>query len=377
MSIHVLHLIGGGEIGGAEQNVLHLLQSYDQQTYHVSLGCLVKESPFASLTRSLGIQTVVFPMHFAMDISPVFQMIRFCHQHSVDLLHCHGTRANLVGRLAGKIAGIPCITTVHSLPEFDYPTARKGQLALYLDNLTLSLSSGLITVSDNLRTQVDIRLQAKDLPLPLITVYNGVNVLDFSSRSSVRSAYRRQLGIGDHCKLIGTIGRLHPVKGQRDLIEATKKLRTDFPDLHLILIGEGPYREQLQQHLISAQIPHTLTGYLPDAWKLLPAMDLFVLPSLSEGMGLVLLEAAQAEVPIVASRVGGIPELLRDNVDALLSDPSDPENLMIACRRILQNQALANRLTSSAHQRAMRFTVKKMAMDTAIFYDHVLANAKF
>jgi glycosyltransferase involved in cell wall biosynthesis len=149
-------------------------------------------------------------------------------------------------------------------------------------------------------------------------------------------------------------------------------LSKEFDNLHLVLIGDGPDREHLQKLLHTYQISYTTTGYLSSAWKALPALDLFVLPSINEGMGLVLLEAAQAQVPIVASRTGGIPELFSDGSEVLLCQPADPMDLTISCSNILRNHKLSLELTEKARQRAKVFTVEKMASDTAAFYHEVL-----
>lgn len=374
MSIHVMHLIGGGEIGGAEQNVLNLLRSLDQKDIHAFLGCLINGSPFASLAQAEGIQTAVFPMRFALDLYPAQTIARYCRKNRINLLHCHGVRANLVGRLAAKLSSLPAISTVHSLPESDYLSARQGKTAAFVDNLTLPWSSGLITVSNQLNESISLNLKNKRLNLPVKTVYNGVPSLDFSDKDDLRANFRKKWGISDDVTVIGTIGRLHPVKGQLVLIEALKLLRQETDRLHLVIIGEGPLHDRLQELLGAYQISHTLTGYLPSAWQALPAMDLFVLPSLNEGMGLVLLEAAQAGVPIVASHVGGIPELLRNNIDALLTRPADPVDLTLAISKILGDRNFAGKLIANAQNRASAFSLDKMTTETSNFYQQILGN---
>lgn len=377
MSIRVLHLIGGGEVGGAEQNVLNLLDNFQQERVSPSLCCLIKNSPFASLARSHGTPTKIFPMRFSLDLFPIIPLVRLCRKDKVQLIHCHGIRANFLGRIAAKLITIPCISTIHSKPENDYTSPWKGKLALYLDTLTLPFSSGVITVSSDLRRLVSLHLKNKGSTLPLNTIYNGMAVLDFSNKDELRSHFRNKWDIPQNCTVIGTIGRLHPVKGQVFLVEALKLLSKEFSDLHLLIIGEGPLHAELEDLLTSYRLPHTMTGYLSSAWQALPAMDLFVLPSLSEGMGLVLLEAAQAQIPIVASRIGGIPEFLADNSDALLVSPADPLELTLACSRILKDSNLAKNLVENARKRAGMYTVEKMAAETTEFYEQVLAKGTF
>jgi glycosyltransferase involved in cell wall biosynthesis len=165
---------------------------------------------------------------------------------------------------------------------------------------------------------------------------------------------------------------LHPTKGLSYLIEAAKRLQVHFPKIHVLIVGEGPQRSELEAQLKSSGLPYSLVGFLPDAFQVLPAMDLFVLPSVSEGMGLVLLEAMQARIPIVASHVGGIPEVIRDEEDGLLIPPMNPEALAESCTRILRNPELSKRISESGAKRWQEFSVKEMIRQTQAFYQELL-----
>ncbi|UWG97171.1 glycosyltransferase family 4 protein [Dehalobacter sp. DCM] len=371
MTINVLHLIGGGEIGGAEQNVFNLVRNLDREKVNPHLGCLIKGSPFAALARSQGIATDIFPMRFPFDLLPVPAIAAYCRKHNIRLIHAHGTRANLLGRTTAGRLKIPCISTIHSLPEFDYLSTLKGRISLALDDVTLRSSAGLIAVSDSLRESMSRRLQRKRLPIPLKTIYNGIEALDFSQAAEMGEQFRKTWGIPPQSVVIGTIGRLHPVKGQNRLVEAITVLNKEYKDLHLVIIGEGPLYDSLQEQLDASGISYTLTGFLPNAWKALPAMNIFVLPSLNEGMGLVLLEAAQAGIPIIASDVGGIPELLSNYAEAILIKPGEHLDIALACSLLLKNNGLIRKLTDNARKRAMAFTVERMVESTTAFYVHV------
>lgn len=372
MTINVLHLIGGGEIGGAEQNVYNLMMNFDRKKVCPYLGCLIKDSPFAALLRSQGVSAEVFPMRIPFDLLPVQAIVTFCRKQDITLIHAHGSRANLLGRIAARRLKIPCISTVHSLPEFDYLSSLKGNISLFLDSWTLPSSSGLIVVSDSLREFVGHRLSRKRLTIPVKTIHNGIETLDFSQFTEMHHHFRQTWEIPRHAIVIGTIGRLHPVKGQNRLIKALTVLNTEYKDLHLVIIGEGPLYDSLHEQLAASGIAYTLTGYIPDAWQALPAMDLFVLPSLSEGMGLVLLEAAQAGIPIVASRVGGIPELLTHHAEAILVKPDDHLDIVLACSLLLNNNELVSKLTDNARKRALEFTVDRMIESTTSFYEQIV-----
>ncbi len=373
MSHRVLHLIGGGEIGGAEQHLLTLFNNFKQDRIEPYLACLVADSPLAVLMQSQGIHTAVFPMRFPLDITPVLPIVRFCRTNKIDIIHAHGTRANLIGRLAAKLVSLPCITTMHSLPEHDYNSDWKAKIALLLDNITIPLSSGIITVSHSLQENIHQRLGGKIKKIPLKTIYNGCPKLDFSRPIELRNSFRNKWDISDKEIVIGTIGRLHPVKGHTYLILAVQLLAQEIPDLHLVLIGDGPVSNQLRSELEKSNLSYTMTGYLTSAWQSLPAIDIFVLPSLSEGMGLVLLEAAQAEVPMVASRVGGIPEIWENETNALLINPAEPVEIARACHRILHDGDLREHLIANAFKRVNSLDEKTMVAETLYFYEQILA----
>ena len=372
MSIRVLHLIGGGEIGGAEHHLLNLFHIFKEDEVTPYPGCLIAKAPLAELTHSRGFQTSTFRMKFALDISPVPSVISFCRKNQIDIIHAHGTRGNLIGRLAAALSSIPCISTVHSLPEYDSPSPLKGKLALYLDNLTLPYSSGIISVSDSIQNTVSGRLGERVNSIPLKTIYNGSPELDFSNRDELRDIFRKKLDIADSSIVIGSIGRLHPVKGHTYLIQALTLLAQDISDLHFLLIGDGPSYEDLRNQLKKSGLAYTLTGYVPSAWRCLPAMDVFVLPSLSEGMGIALLEAAQAEIPIVASATGGIPDVWEDKTDALLVIPGQAEEITKACQQLLKDTTLRKYLTDNALRKSRLFTAEHMAEETLSFYRSIL-----
>jgi glycosyltransferase involved in cell wall biosynthesis len=366
MDNKILHLIGGGEIGGAEHHILNLLAHYPN---HVKpeLICLAKNSPLAAEAQKRGFSAHILPMSFFMDFRPILKITHFCREKKIDLIHTHGMRGNLLGRLAAGRAHIPCISTVHSDPLADYTSRFKGRIAVAVDNWSLPKAAGFITISRSLYEMMLTRLEK---PVPITTIYNGAPIYDFSG--GLREKYREMWQIPDDAIVLGTIGRLHPVKGQSLLVETAGSLQQSGKKIHLVIIGEGPLHRKLESELKASTVPYTLPGYVPDAWQALPAMDIFALPSLKEGMGLVLLEAAQAGLPIVATRTGGIPELF-PHQEALLVTPGDSLSFAAACSSVLDDPVLRQRITQKAAERAGQFSLDKMAVSTTRFYERILA----
>ena len=365
-SYKILHIIGGGEVGGAEQHVLSLIRGVDRTRFDLHLVCLA-QGPFSDLAINNNIPTKTFPMRFPLDLTPLPALVRWIRQQEIHLIHTHGSRANLLGRLGAKWLKIPTLTTVHSSLAHDYLSPWSARIALGLDRLTLPLTSGIITVSEYLAKEVALRGGRN-----LETIYNGQAPIFFVDPTSARHQFREQWGISADALVIGTIGRLHPTKGQITLIKAATELRLKFPKLHLLIIGEGPLRPNLELELKRNAIPYTMTGFLPLAYHALPAMDLFVLPSVSEGMGLVLLEALQAGVPIVASAVGGIPEVIRAGKDGLLFPQGDISKFTKACTSFLENPTLAKSLVKSGQERWPTFSIDSMVRETEQVYTRLI-----
>ncbi|KGK85134.1 glycosyltransferase [Desulfosporosinus sp. HMP52] len=365
----ILHIIGGGEIGGAEKHVLSVLKNLDRTRFEPHLICLTN-GPFSDIVKENHIPVSTFPMRFPIDLTPLPSLIRWLKRNSIDLIHTHGSRANLLGRLSAKWLSLPCLTTVHSSLAHDYLSPWSARIALGLDRLTLPLTSGIITVSDYLGREVELRGGRN-----LKTIYNGYSSISFNNPESDRLNFRKKWGIPQEALVLGTIGRLHPTKGQIHLIQAATQLLLKFPNLHLLIIGDGPLRGDLASELERITIPHTFTGYLPTAYQALPAMDLFVLPSISEGMGLVLLEAMQAGIPIVASAVGGIPEVIRNGKEGLLFSAGNVTDLTNKCLSIFENQALAQSLVQGGRNRWPMFSIDSMIKETEQVYIRVLNQA--
>ncbi|HVJ48000.1 glycosyltransferase [Desulfitobacterium sp.] len=369
-SYPILQLIGGGEVGGAEQHVLTLLQNLNFNRFNLISGCLI-DGPFARLTEDLEIPTLRFPMNHALDLSPLPSLLTELRQQEVALIHTHGSRANLLGRLAGRWAKVPVISTYHSSLRQDYLSRKAALVALGLDRLTLPLTSGIIMVSEALAREVASR-GGKNLR----TIYNGIQPLsqmgDETYRRNQRQLFRDHWDIPDDALVFGSIARLHPTKGLETMIEAAATLLPSFPKLHVLIVGEGPLHSTLEGKLKEAGVPYTLPGFIPTAYQTLPAMDIFILPSLNEGMGLVLLEAMQAQLPIVATRVGGVPEVIREDQDGILIPPADSHALAEACQTLFNQPLLAKQLVQSGLTRWQTFNIEQMIQKTENFYEEIL-----
>ena len=255
--------------------------------------------------------------------------------------------------LAARLAGVPVI--IHS--EHGYDLNMQGGLPLrqtVYRNLSYRYATAVFTVTEELRRYHST--QARCSPSRIGVLYNGVDTEKFKGRPQLRSALRQQLGIASDCLVTGFVGRMIALKDVSTLLRSVEMIASEFPNFHILLIGEGPERAHLEDYVAgSSSLPGRVTfaGNRPDVADLLNAMDVFVLPSLAEGMSNTLLEAFATGIPAIATNVGGNPEIVEDGVSGYLFPPRDVS-------------ALANRLQVLLGDDRLRKTVGTAARNHAV-----------
>jgi len=296
MKRKVLYVITKSNWGGAQRYVFDLATNLPKQDFDVSVilggdGLLAQklQQEKTSVYRSLFMQR---DMSMLADIKSFFELYRLFKQIQPDVVHLNSSKAGGVGALAARMAGVKnIIFTVHGLPE-DEPRGVLARLLIKVaTRLTFALCDKVITVSkDNQR-----RVRGS------VLIYNGIGPIVFGTGDTIRSAFPPGVTI------TGTIGELNKNKNQVALIEEAKQ----NPNMYVAIVGEGEMRSKLERLINKYNLNNRvkLFGFLPAA-EVLKGFDIFALPSLKEGLPYVLLEAKQAGLPIVANRVGGIPDIL-------------------------------------------------------------------
>jgi glycosyltransferase involved in cell wall biosynthesis len=202
-------------------------------------------------------------------------------------------------------------------------------------------------------------------PSKVRVIRNGIETALYR-RSNASRPIRQSLGIPDGAPLIGTVGRLNEIKRQDLLMEAFDIVLQSYPDAHLLLVGDGPQRRLLEERAAGTSRPERIhfAGYQADTTPYLHAMDLFALPSRSEGMPQALLEACVAEKPVIASRVGGIPEVIEHEVTGILVEPGSAPTLATGIRRLLADPSLSAQMALRASAKVVAmFDVSRMARE--------------
>lgn len=371
-SLKILHIIGGGELGGAEKHILNLAGAVDRQAVELTVCCLFS-APFAEVAAKAGISALAVPMRSKVDFAVIGKLSALIENGKFDIVHTHGVRANLLGRLAARRAGKKqVITTVHSLLEKDY----QGMALRYANNLveraTRSLTGHFIAVSEGLKD----RLVAGGIPAKNITViYNGILLDELGPADAAGGALKEKYA-GGEAPLVGIVARLHAVKGHCYFIEAAREILLQRPATRFLIVGDGPYRPVLEKLAGSMGVSDKVifTGFVEDVYSLMAELDLLVISSLWEGFGLTAIEAMVLGVPVVATEVGGLPEVVRHGETGLLAPPADAAALAKNIVWMLDHPRDAREMAAKGGDIVRsKFTAGEMARRTVNLYRKVLA----
>mgnify|MGYP005759897365 FL=1 len=315
----VIHLISGGDTGGAKTHVLSLLQKLNEQIA-AQLVCF-RDGEFAQEARELGIPTEIFGGN---NLIRTYRALRsFIRNGGYDVIHCHGARANLMGSLL-RSTGLPVVTTVHSDYRLDYLGRPLGRLTYgTVNTIALRLFDYRIGVSD---AMVDLLISRGFNPQNLYTIYNGL-VFDAKRTLTDRVAYLRGLGakVDQDSVVVGIAARLNPVKDIATLIRGFAAAEKDHPQLRLVIAGDGQERQALEALAKELGVTDKVcfAGWIEQMDDFYQALDINTLTSLSETFPYALTEGARYALPTVSSRVGGVPYLIDHAVNGYLFPAGD------------------------------------------------------
>jgi L-malate glycosyltransferase len=371
-SPRVLALTVGLGLGGAERLLLLSAPRLRSLGFDVRVGAFKTGGALVEAFERAGIPVVTFGARHRRDLGSLLRLSRYLKAERIDLVHAHLFYANVAARLAGRLASVPVVLTAHHDTDL-----WMGPHHRLLERVTAPLSDRILTCSEAVRR---FAIERHGLPAGrVVTLANAVDVEAIPSGADARARARTLLGTGPEERLVGTLGRLHePKKGLRSFLSAAARVAAAEPRARFVLIGDGPARADLERFAASLGLADRVrfTGERADATLLLPGLDLLVQPSLWEGFGLSALEGMAAGLPVVASRVGGVPEVIRDGVDGILVPAGDPVRLAAAMIAILGDPDRAARLGAAGQTRARReFHVDRLVRETASLYRELLGAA--
>jgi len=380
-SLRVLHVIDSGGLYGAENVLLDLMSEQVKMGLKTVLASIgekhIKEKPIEHEAVRRGLTVKKFRMRPGLNFAGALQILHYAQKEGFDLLHSHGYKGNiLLGLITRKIRKIPLITTLHGWTN----TGSFTRMALYerMDSFCLRFTDAVILVNKAMLSHPRLKDRKR---LNTVVINNGIpsasNDSTLKKIQQILSNRRFDRTIVDFCKegyTIGSIGRLSKEKGYRYLIEALNLLIQKGMDANLIIMGEGEERQHLEglSEKLGLSDRVLMPGYCTNARDYLTCLNVFVLPSLTEGMPITILEAMQAKVPIVATCVGGVPDVLEKEKDALLIESRNSEELANAIKRLYCNDALKYDLVTSAYTKVINnYTIAEMTKKYLKVYQSV------
>jgi glycosyltransferase involved in cell wall biosynthesis len=361
----VLHVTTGRAWRGGERQVLGLLRGLSARGVRQALVC-TRGGAMEARARAEGFEVHALPIVNEVDLVTVGRVAALLRRGRHAILHLHTSQAHGLGAMAARLLGArrPRIVVTRRV---DYSIYRHGFLGL--DRLKYAPGADLVLcVSERVR---DV-LRADGVPADrLRVVRSGLDLRRTEGAGAARDAVRREWGVPADAPLVGSVGQLVGHKAHCDLVAALPAVRATFPDLRAVIVGEGEERGALEEQARRLGVADLLRlpGYRDDALACLAAMDLFCFPSREEGLGTSVLEALAMERPVVATRAGGIPEMIRDGEHGLLVPPGDPPALAAAMTRLLGDPELGRRLALAGRARvASEFSIERTVEETLAAY---------
>lgn len=356
--MHVLHVVLGLEIGGLEAFVLDLTRAY-AGTVTSTIVCLRSKGAIMAKDTS-HVNIVRLDGEEAFSWALVWKLCALIRREQIDVVHTHNPGPHLYGALAGRFCGKPVIHTKHGR---NYPDNRRK---VYFNRLVTMLTQRIIAVSQDAEA---VCRDIESVPArKLRTILNGTDTRIFSRRSGGHDL-RRELGLDDDIPIIGIVARLSRIKNHSLLFRSALELSRRGVRYLLVVVGDGPLEHDLRNEVVQLGLQDTVRflGARSDVAQLYPQLDVFVLSSISEGVSLTLLEAMSCELPVVATRVGGNPEVVDDGVTGFIVEET-PNGIADALERLVGSEDCASLRRSMGQAGRSRVEARFSMEQTAAAY---------
>jgi glycosyltransferase involved in cell wall biosynthesis len=381
--IKILRIIARLNVGGAAIHVVNLTAGLDPARFEQLL-IVGTESPgegsMLDYAFSRGVKPVVIPEIFnafslsyrdAKALTSLYLLIRRHRPHIVDT---HTARAGFLGRLAARLAGVPVIVhTYHGHVLHGYYGRAKSWLLRGMEQSLAHITDRIITVSDRVKDELVAYGVANAEQISVIPL--GFDLESFLNAHAHRGTFRRELALDDNIKLVGIVGRIFPIKNHRLFLTAAARIAASEPAVRFVIVGDGVLRPALEQQARELGIADRVifTGWRRDLPRIYSDLDVLVVSSDNEGTPVSAIEAMASNCPVVATCVGGLPDLIANGETGLLVPPRNAEELSSAVLRLLHNPETARNMSRKALAMAReRFSVRRLITDMDRLYTQLL-----
>jgi glycosyltransferase involved in cell wall biosynthesis len=366
--INILQLVNGFAIGGGEIKLLELIEKLDKEKYKIVVCSVGQGGPLQSEFERVCPRVVVFEKRHRFDIGLIFKLVKLMRQERIDIVQTTLLYADILGAVAAKIAGVPFVVSWDVVTQ-PFKTLHKMAYSVAKRNMNL-----VVTVSDAINRKT---VAERNMPVDRVkTIHYGVDLDKFNTNGVDTAVKRRELGLSEDELLVGVVARLNEQKGHKYLVAAAPEIVKQFPHVRFVFVGDGPLRADIEKQIDDLGISRhfTFLGFRDDVHEILKVFDIFVLPSLYEGLPNVVLEAMAAGKPIIATAVDGTPEAVADGETGLLVPSREPEPLKSAIIKLVSDEKTRLVMARNARKRAeSHFSLEKQVRAFENLYDTCLS----
>jgi glycosyltransferase involved in cell wall biosynthesis len=387
----IMHIITRLDMGGSAQNTLLTCKKLSVKYEMVLVHGLSHESRMTDIEKQIveeGIKAAkkqgikVIPLSaMVRSINPVkdfwalLSLVRLIIEERPYIIHTHSSKAGLLGRLAAKIAGVPQIVhTPHGHVFYGHFGPIASKVFLWIEKIFSRFTDRMVALTDGEKN--DYEKLSVCPSEKLLKIHSGVDVAHYRNSNGNMVEKRRSLGLDQNGTVVGFVGWLLPIKGPEYLLKAMEYVWPEHPEASLVFVGKGDLDLDLRTQAleVSANGRVKFLGWRNDINEIMPVFDMLVLPSLNEGMGRVLVEAMAAGKPVVASRVGGIPDLVQHGETGYLVPPADEKALADGIKKLLDDPGNAWEMGQRGKEYCQQFSLEAMIAKLDDLYSDLTTN---
>ncbi len=364
-----MHILGKLQLGGSEKLVSFIVEGLDQDQFEVSVCCIGELGHYGEELRDQGYMVYSLDVDgkwwkIFQNLNAFLKLVRLLKSHKIDIVNAHLFISGTVGRIAGILGRVPAL--VHTTHNIMYP-----KIEPLVNKLLEPFTKAVVVDSEAVKKKL---ITAGQSPEKIHVIYNGIDTVNLSVKSSP-SKIRNELGFNKDDIILGTISHLERYKGHDFLIESFARLAPKYPNIYLILIGDGSLRETYEESISRFNLQNRirLLGKRPDLLDLLSTIDIMVHPSRWEGFGIILAEAMYCRIPIVSTDRGGIPEVVSHNECGFIAPFGDVEIFSEYISRLITSKSLREKFGESGHKLACeKFPMSQMINSYSELYHSVI-----
>jgi L-malate glycosyltransferase len=365
--IKILHIIKSLGRGGAEMLLPETLKIHDTSRFefHVIYFLPWKDQMVEAIEMAGGKVNCFSATNNLRLIQQYSKVIDYCKSNEIDVIHCHLPWAGFLGRLVFKKTKIPVIYTEHNMQERYHILTKK------INHYTFNSQSLALGVSEDVTTSIKNNINPK---VRVKTLVNGVNTDSFTRDINIGVTIRKEMGIPEDAIVIGNVAVFRFQKRLAEWLNVFKAIHMKNPEVYGIIVGSGPLEEEIRTELKKLKLENNvfLPGLKTDVKPFYSAMDIFMMSSSFEGLPIALLEAMSMECAIIATNAGGIKEVIRDELDGMISNVDEWKELSGKCQILIDDLKLLGDYKRAARERVLNtFSLKKMVDSLEEVYNSV------